>query len=219
MLSLFNHWWQDAGSITSVGYPDNCCLQWLNASVFQVQALYPVDFPALTRTSFKFFSMPKISNFFHKTHSVICFKSLSDVCLNLQPIVFLRITWISSLFLLLSLVGCKVSAHRFSNENGICYLIVSCLASHIKQITKMRLCIGMELSSLSSSSLLKQCIITCNGSTKTIWTLGNTEKQMYLVRCCPCCLVLHIVNLFNVKINMGTSSSQDFYAQKSDMKG
>lgn len=77
----------------------------------------------------------------------------------------------------------------------------------------------MELSSLSSSSLLKQCIITCNGSTKTIWTLGNTEKQMYLVRCCPSCLVLHIVNLFNVKINMGTSSSQDFYAQKSDMKG
>ena len=40
----------------------------------------------------------------------------------------------------------------------------------------MRLCIGMELSDLGSSSLSKQCAVTLNGSinTQTIWALGNT---------------------------------------------
>lgn len=94
-----------------------------------------------------------------------------------------------------------------------------CLAGHIKQSTKTRLCIGMKLSALGSSSLSKQCAVAWNGSvnTKTIWALGNTtwlltiEKQMCLVRCCLVYLVLHIINLLSVKISMG---HQAFVAAK-----
>lgn len=76
---------------------------------FSKSRLYTLlSFPASTRTSFWFFVMPKTSNFFNKSHSIICFRSPSNVCLNLQLIICLRVIRLSSLLLLLSLIVVKL---------------------------------------------------------------------------------------------------------------
>lgn len=83
----------------------------------------------------------------------MCLKSPFSVSPNLQPHFCLRVIRLYTCFLLLSPVCYKVSAHRFPNLMKPVICVSPTI--HIKPVTKMRLCFGMEPNSFSSKQYLK----------------------------------------------------------------